>query len=112
MFGATALSQVSPDIDEVTLRDLTGAQEALQPEMIMASFFVELLRLHDHATLIHCSSFSQCFPLFNLTSDDPPLFASGVFLKPPFLELTLVLALAGILLATCPTKQTPRTVLL
>jgi len=78
-----------------SLRGLTGVEQLSNLSKIVAFLFVELFDLYLPSRPIDRTVLALVVTLLDLAVDGLPIFGCAVLAEAPFLELTLVLALAA-----------------
>ena len=77
-----------------SLRGSIGVEQLFNLSKIVAFLFVELFDLNMLSRLVDCTLLALVLTLLDLAVDGFPIFGCAVLAEAPFLELTLVLALA------------------
>lgn len=72
-----------------------GIEQVLNLAKIVPPLFFELLDLNMLSRLVDCTLLALVLTLLDLAVDGFPIFGCAVLAEAPFLELTLVLALAS-----------------
>ena len=78
-----------------SLRGLTAVEQLFNLSKIVAFLFVELFDLYLPSRPIDYTVLALVVTLLDLAVDGLPIFGCAVLAEAPFLELTLVLALAA-----------------
>ena len=76
-------------------------EQVLNLAKIVPLLFVELFDLNMLSRLVDCAFLALSLTFLDLAVDGFPMLGCAVLAEAPFLELTLVLALAVATLATC-----------
>ena len=79
----------------MTFNELTDLEQLFNSTKVVALLFVEFLHLDMLSRPIDCTLLALPLTFFDLAVNDFPVLGCTVFPKLPFLELTLILALAG-----------------
>lgn len=74
---------------------MTGVEQLSNLSKIVAFLFVELFDLNMLSRLVDCTLLALVLTLLDLAVDGFPIIGCAVLAEAPFLELTLVLALAA-----------------
>ena len=78
-----------------SLRGSIGVEQLFNLSKIVAFLFVELFDLNMLSRLVDCTLLALVLRLLDLAVDGLPIVGCAVLAEAPFLELTLVLALAA-----------------